>query len=230
MNNLCDQCGIERKLMMSKCNILKDCDEVIPLMEWNYADRKGKNARGKQNKQLELSSVNLPVRDVVSRLIESMTTTRVHMAKYEWHNLMRKIDLLNSDPSVTMVFCTDFAATLDLGASEKDNCSVNNHAVVCIIMASYNWRKVKYIKKTKGEPDIECEVMVCDTDRWVFFGESMSKGKKNDHVFHMACLDYIISFYAKKREEDGLPEVKYNIVWTDQCPNQYKCRQNFYNV
>jgi len=72
--------------------------------------------------------------------------------------------------------------------------------------------------------------MICDTDRWVFFGESMSKGKKNDHVFHSACLDYLIKFYAKKREEEGLPEIKVNIVWTDQCPNQYKCRQNFYNV
>ena len=113
-------------------------------MEWNYADRKGTNSRGKQNKQFELSNVNLPVCDVVSCLINSLAKTRFHMAKYEWHNLMRKIDLLHSDPFLTMVFCTDFAATLDLGASEKDNCSVNNHAVVCILIATYNWRKVKY--------------------------------------------------------------------------------------
>ena len=118
-------------------------------MEWNYADRKGTNSRGKQNKQFELTSVNLPVRDVFLRLINSLTTTRVHMAKYEWHNLMRKIDLQHSDPFWTMVFCTDFAATLDLRASENDNCPVNNHAVVCIIIATYNWRKVKYLKKNK---------------------------------------------------------------------------------
>ena len=28
----------------------------------------------------------------------------------------------------------------------------------------------------------------------------------------------------------GLPHVEIHIVWTVNCPTQYKCRQNFYNI
>eukprot|EP00593_Proboscia_inermis_P009033 CAMPEP_0171322350 /NCGR_PEP_ID=MMETSP0816-20121228/114902_1 /TAXON_ID=420281 /ORGANISM="Proboscia inermis, Strain CCAP1064/1" /LENGTH=60 /DNA_ID=CAMNT_0011820801 /DNA_START=1216 /DNA_END=1401 /DNA_ORIENTATION=+ len=37
-----------------------------------------------------------------------------------------------SDAETTRVICTDFGATLDLSAAEKDNCSVDNHAVIDI--------------------------------------------------------------------------------------------------
>ena len=30
--------------------------------------------------------------------------------------------------------------------------------------------------------------------------------------------------------QPGLPHVDINIVWTDNCPTQYKCRQNFFNI
>ena len=43
-----------------------------------------------------------------------------------------KIDLTMSHSGHHCIFCTDFGATLDLQASEKDNSSVNNHVVVCI--------------------------------------------------------------------------------------------------
>lgn len=39
-----------------------------------------------------------------------------------------------SDPDVHRVICTDFGAMLDLMAAEKDNCSINNHAVICIFL------------------------------------------------------------------------------------------------
>ena len=45
-----------------------------------------------------------------------------------------------------------------------------------------------------------------------FFGDTLSKGKKKDHMFHNVQI------------------VPINIVWTDNCPTQYKCRQNFWKV
>ena len=69
--------------------------------------------------------------------------------------------------------------------------------------------------------------MVNECDKWIFFGDTLSKGKKNDHVFHNACLTYIIKHYDGIRIVAGKQEVPSNIVWTDNCPTQYKCRQNW---
>ena len=60
-----------------------------------------------------------------------------------------------------------------------------------------------------------------------FWGDTISKGKKNDRVFHNACLEHVINFYDKERSDENLPAIKINIIRTDNCPTQYKCRQNF---
>jgi hypothetical protein len=160
------------------------------------------------------------------KLMDALEVCRLHQAKYEWKNLVRKIDIIMSDPGTTRIYCTDFGATLDLMSSEKDNSSVNNHTVICIVMVSHNWRTVPYLNGDKKED----ETIICDTDRWIFFGNTYEKGKKNDHVFHDACIKYIQSFYDNERTEKGLPPIAIHIIWTDNCPTQYKCRHNFYNV
>ena len=47
---------------------------------------------------------------------------------------MMRIDLTMSHPDKHRVICTNFGATLDLGSVEKGNCSVDNHAVMCIFL------------------------------------------------------------------------------------------------
>lgn len=217
--------------MVSKCPILKDCEETIDVLVWHEAKRQGTNARGRQNSQLELGVKNMAVKDVVERLFECLEICRIHQSQYEWKNLIRKIDLTMSDPETTRVLCTDFAATLDLKASEKDNSSVDNHAVVCIFLVCHDWRKVKF--KTEGENGeevIDDETIVNDCDKWIFFAPTLSKGEKNDHITHHAALKYIVKHYDDKRIAAGLPPITNNIVHTDNCPTQYKCRQNFYKV
>lgn len=230
VNNLCNECGVEALLQMSTCKVLGECNDVIPLLEWVHADRQGKNKQGKQNTQLELGNTVLPVREVVSRLITKLNVLRQHQAQYEWRNHMRKLDLVMGDPDVHRAICTDFGATLDLGAMEKDNSSVNNHAVICIFFVLTNWRRVKFQRKTQGGIMLDDETMINDCDRWIFFGDTMSKGKKNDHVFHNACQTYIINHYDEERKTDGKDTIPMNIVWTDNCPTQYKCRQHFLKV
>ena len=44
------------------------------------------------------------------------------------------------DSNCQRVICTNFGATLDLMAAEKDNSLVNNHVVICIWFVAYNWR------------------------------------------------------------------------------------------
>ena len=62
---------------------------------------------------------------------------------------MRKIDHTLSHRDWIRVICTDFGATLDLGTSEKDNSSINNHAVIGIFLVTHNRRVVKIKKKRK---------------------------------------------------------------------------------
>ena len=49
-------------------------------------------------------------------------------------------------------------------------------------------------------------------------------------MFHNACLTYIIKYYDGLRATHKKAPIPFNVVWTDNCPGQYRCRQNFLNV
>ena len=83
-----------------------------------------------------------------------------------------------SNPDKHCIICTDFGATLDLTAAEKDNCSVDNHSVLAIYFVLSNWRAVKY----KKEEDKYNETIINDCNKWLFFGDTISKGKKRSRV------------------------------------------------
>ena len=63
---------------------------------------------------------------------------------------MRQIDVQMGDPDKHWIICTDFGATHDLAAAEKDNCSVDNLAVLEIYFVLSNWRTVEYKKKKRN--------------------------------------------------------------------------------
>ena len=111
----------------------------------------------------------------------------------ERHNEI--VDLTMSDPTKYRIFFTNFGATLDLMGAEKDDSSVNNHAVIDIFFVAHSWRRVTY-KKLNGEG---CEVLdekiVNECSKWIFFGDTYSKGKKKNYVFHNVCLTYTIKYY-----------------------------------
>lgn len=124
-----------KKLIIDECSVLNNCAETIKALEWINAPRQGIKA-GRQNTQLELGISMLPVNEVMRTLQVQLETCKLHQAEYMWHNRTRQIDLTMSDRDTTRVICTDFGATLDLGAAEKDNYSVDNHSVICIFVLS----------------------------------------------------------------------------------------------
>ena len=162
---------------------------------------------GKPNTQLELGHRRHAVSVVVLKLIEQLQKCRVHVAGGQWKYTMGRRSVTMSDANLRRVFHTDFGAVLDLMAAEKDNCSVNNHAVVCILFVTYDWRLVKY-KRKDGTMD---ETIICTTDKWAFFGSTQTRGKKNDHVYHNACLKYLIKFYDHKRVKVGKAPIPQNL-------------------
>lgn len=89
---------------------------------------------------------------------------------------------------------------------------------------------VQKSKKDDGVETIETkELEVFTIDVHHFFAKTIEKGKKNDHVMHNTCLDAIISLYKEKFALAGLI-LKKVIVWTDNPPHQYRCRQTFLKV
>ena len=173
VRNECDACGVEKKLGITKCKLWNECELEADVLEWVMAPRQG-TKNGKQNTQLELGQRRYKVREIISKMVTKLNQCRLHQAEYEWRGWMKKIDFVMSNSDHHRVICTDFGATLDLFASEKDNSSVNNHAVLCIFFVLYNWRRVKYMKN-ENEWD---ETVVNDCDRWLVFGDTISRGKK----------------------------------------------------
>ena len=139
-----------------------------------------------------------------------------------------------SDPSTTRVISTDFGATLSLYPLETDNCHENRHVVVDIFVVHYDWRKVTInndLETWNGkEEDLYDERIVSTCDKWVFFMDTLSKGKKNDYVTHNANLLHIIEYYDKINEENGNQRLKNNVIHSDQAPTQYKCNKNFIKI
>ena len=225
VNGECNNCGIEKMLGVRKCELWSKFTADINEFEWVQAVRQGATT-GRQNMQLEVQSRRYEVSEVLKKLEDALAISRKHQGEYEWKGWMRKIDMEMCNPDKHRVICTDFGATLDLSAAEKDNCSVNNHAVIAIYFVLSNWRTVEY-KKSEEEYD---KAIMNDCDKWLFFGDTISRGKKNDHVFHNSCLTHIIQFHNDERTKQGKGKIPINIVHTDNCAPQYKCRQNFLHI
>ena len=85
-----------------------------------------------ENTQLKLSLTQIPVNLVMTIMIDQRVKCRCHVGEMRWINCNRKVDLTMSDVNTNRVICTDFGATLNLSASEKDNSGIYNHTAICI--------------------------------------------------------------------------------------------------
>ena len=120
---------------MGECSIWRLCTTEIDMLEWVHAGRQG-TKNGKQNTQLELGSNRYKVFEVLHKIMKQLRDrNRERQAQYEWKGWTRNIDMLMSHPDKHFVIYTNFDATLDCFAKEKDNSSVDNHAVLCIFLS-----------------------------------------------------------------------------------------------
>ena len=54
---------------------------------------------------------------------------------------------------------------------------------------------MRYKREVEGGGVLDNETIINDCEKLTFFGDTMSEGKKNDHVFHNACQTYIVPHY-----------------------------------
>ena len=209
VNAVCCNCS---NVNVSSCPMHSQCAEKAKCILWQEAERAG----GKT--QLEPVENHLPINKIVCELEDCAKTARRNYVLGKWSNHVRKIDLTESDESTTVTLA-DFSASLDLKARQTDNCSVNNHVVLGMFYLLNNFRKIRL-----DDNNYAC---ICDTHCFAYFGCSISSGKKNDHVFHIGCLEKMLEKESKIREDDNLCLRKKTIMWTDNCSAQCECRQNF---
>lgn len=205
----CWDCGPTRKLQWN-CPIFMSNEDDVDYWEWEKCETSG----GEQNQMVQKTA---KVKELMASLRKKIEDGIKHEFDKTWLNRTRAIDI-KTFPKKTMAICTDFSAMLSLRPNRTKCAHVDRHAVLAIFYVITNPRDVKLQDGTT--------VRVTDCDVWHIFGNAENKDTKNDHVFHNACLEYIIKYYL---EEKGL-DLDTIRVWTDNCTGQYKCRQNFYQL
>jgi hypothetical protein len=215
----------KKRLRLAGCPILSESMELIPVKEWWLTPRAGKNKKGKQNTQIELTDASLPLKDVVARFKIQLDKSRTHYNESERLQNVRKVDVVTLSRNELLIF-TDFSATCDLHTAKLDNCSQDAHAVLAIFVVCHSPPFVT-VKQDEQE-DVRHRLNDCDV--WYFFGDTISKGKKNDHIFHNACLKEIIETYKQQFLRDGGIVLSRAKVWTDNCAGQYKCNQKILKI
>lgn len=221
----CNACGIEKRLRLlrnMKCNLSQEVlDTPCAVKVWKDARRQGVNKKtNKANMQRELTSTTMSFGDLITHFID---TTSVYVRHYgeivwtcrQWKNQQRNL------PRDTLIIQTDFAATPNLTATEKLNSATDSHAVIDNFVCLYGREDVTVTDKENGHTET---VVVFTVDVHHFLAETFSKGKKNDHAMHNACLDALIKHYKSVWVERFGVELRVVIVRTDNAPHQYRCR------
>jgi hypothetical protein len=114
---------------------------------------------------------------------------RKHSNETQWIALIRQININVLSIGFPLMFM-DFPATCDLHAYMTDNSSQDEHAVLCIMVVLHSPRTI-----TVNVNGVDCRVKLNECDEFHYFGDTISKGKKNDHIFHNACLLDVIKHY-----------------------------------
>jgi len=169
-----------------------------------------------KKKQFELTEKSIKLGELVAKFKAKVMENLKHISNIEWLNLMRNIDIATVPPNA-IVIMTDFAATMDLRAIETVNCSVDNHAWLVNFIVISNKRSVPIDGKRE---------FFHDCDVFQYLGCTMNKGKKNDYISHGACLRHVLNHYIQEFAAQG-KVLEMAILWTDNCGNQYKCKECF---
>jgi uncharacterized protein YneR len=168
-------------------------DYEIPILvkEWLLAAWAGMNKNGKQKTQIELTKNECPLKEVIKHFINQLRKCRKPYNERQWLVLMQKmIDIHTFVESELLIFM-HFSVM-------AGNCSQNTHGVLYIFVVLHSPRD-EIVKK--NEKEVTVRLNECDV--WHFFGDTILKGKKNDHVFHNACLEDIVKHYKSKLKKKG---------------------------
>ena len=81
-----------------------------------------------------------------------------------------------------------------------------------------------------GADGTKYDKRITTNDAWKVYAGASGKGKDNDYFFHHAALNNIVQHYVEQRLKQRQSPLTRIILWTDGCPGQYMCKENFVMV
>lgn len=224
-NGKCKNCGVDQKLKILECPILKEYEASTKVFEWKDAKRDG-TSKGKERKQKEPTEIYMPFKELLEKLCEHSAKSLKHVTDAEWYRVSRARLEKTFLPNEILIY-TDFSATPSLEAIEKDNSSVAQHCILCIFVVMHSPRD-ETITLADGSTTTIVRVNSCT--HWAVLGPTDGYGKKNDHVFHHTAIHHIVDFHERELKDTHGLTLKQVWVNTDNCSGQYKCRYVFYEI
>lgn len=221
----CELCGVDLKLKIMQCPVLKEYEKEIRVMEWDEARRSGTTSTGKKRTQKEPGVKFMHLAEVVKKLRDQSIKTAKHVGVTSWFHAGRD-RLMETFLPTEIQIDTDFSAVPALEAMEKLNSSEANHCVLDVFIVRHSPREVFVV----SEDGTMVKKRVCSTTYWAVVGPADSKGKSNDHFFHRACLDYISGWTIRRVKVSINVNVNLLHLWTDRCKGQYQSQYNFWDT
>ena len=138
VQNKCDKCGIEKKLLFSMCTVLIECELKIHVLEWIYAPRSGTRKDGTQNTQLALGQRRHKVSVIVQKLLVQLQLCRLHTGELQWKFYAHSRALVIRLANLWRHISTDFGASLGLRAAEYHLRSMLITEVILYLVAKFD--------------------------------------------------------------------------------------------
>ncbi len=204
----CASCSLSK--LPWKCNVVTDCTDKQSIWKWKKDPESSRN---------NLEKVPSTIPDIFSDLETELEVLSEHDFHLHWQKGMIRLDeSWHFEENNGLLVYTDFASNLNFKPPKSECCGQDKHGNLAVFIVLTGRKKIEMVN---GEV-----VVFGQCDYWFGFGGTEKPGKKNDWVFHMAMLDHIVNHYTCKRNKP----FSFIRVWTDNCPTQYKCRQNFLHL
>eukprot|EP00979_Chaetoceros_neogracilis_P004673 scaffold806_cov201-Chaetoceros_neogracile.AAC.3 len=213
-NNSCEDCGIERTLTdLMVCPLIQvpedlrqqqQADNQNPLEEERHQGGEPTSQPGEKeydcrvwckvdiqnsaSTQTELREKRKTWRQLVHGFQMSLANARKHHVVLKWCTHQFKLLKIMIDPKLALSIFTDFAATGNLRADKSDNSSIDGHIILAIYFMFSGQREVEFLNED-GSLDKHL-LTKCDITQ--FIGDTESKGKSNDWIYHNCCILYLI--------------------------------------
>ena len=164
-----------------------------------------KVARTGTNTESELVERSVRLRDIFAETLESMAATIRHYCDYSFVNLVRAYHAGTLSKN-ELVILSDFAAVYSIHAQDRKNTATDKHLILDMFVVLSDPREILVGKSM-------VKVHTCELIG--FWGNTVSKVKKQDELTHTVCLDKILGLH---------PETDSLVLCTDGAPYTYKCR------
>ena len=239
----CEDCGVDERFFECPCEYT---DEVkvtqrkyvlLPRVVKGPGANDGDDDVEETKLFKDLDDVEVTGKELIDYIRETATEYFTHVWNCRWANTARLNDLHKFGDN-TIFIQSDYAAQLENSAQDNLTCTYRNHTNLDVFVVAHSPKHVQVQRRGRdgrlqyddeGRP-VQYTKRVTTNDAWKFYLEASGKGKDADYFVHHAALANLVDFYVEQRAKAGLPPLKKVILWTDGCPGQYMCCQNFVKV